>query len=185
MSNDRNEATNVIIKDVQLWWAKLDKPVEPFGTKQFELQIRFPKKRIKEMEQYGKVKETDEAGTFSINLKKKAELKDGSPAKKVKLVDKKGNDIDPKTLGNGSKGNVKLMLKEYEIKGPKGNVTKSGTQVMLIAVQVTDLIVYVPKNNGTDFDYENDESDEDDAPKAAPKANKKKTAAHDDDDIPF
>jgi len=182
MANISNEATNVIIKDVQLWWAKLDKPVDPFGQMQWELQARFSKKRVKEMEQYGKVKETDEAGVYSINFKKKAEKKDGSPAMKVKLVDKKGNDVDPKTLGNGSTGNIKLMLKDYQIKGPNGKVTKEGTQVMLIAVQVTDLIVYVPKNNGNDFDYDSDEDDT-----LAPKkgAAKGKQAQAEDDDITF
>jgi len=185
-----NEARNVIINDLELFWAKLDKPVEPFGEAQWEIQVRFPKKRIKEMEQYGKVKETDTAGIYSLNLKKKAVKKDGTPAQKVKLTGKK---IDPETgepqvipantLGNGSKGNVKLMLKDYEIKGPKGNITKSGTQVMLVAVQVIEYIKYVPKGN--DFDYD---SDEDDTPaKAAPKKNAPKKAAADDmdDDIPF
>lgn len=195
MSNaNQNEATNAIIKDVQLWWAKLGKPVEPFGTSQWELQIRFPKKRVKEMEQFGKVKETDEAGIYSINLKKKAELKDGSPAKPVKLVDRKGEDVDPKTLGNGSVGNVKVMLKDYQIKGPKGNVTKEGTQVMLIAVQVTKHVVYVPKDKN-DFDYDDErEIDDNDIPASAkaPAAKAKpgrpadkKAVNHDDDEIQF
>jgi len=192
MSNANNEATNVIIKDVQLYWAKLGKPVEPFGTLQWELQIRFPKKRVKEMEQYGKVKETDEAGIFSVNLKKKAEKKDGSPAMKVKLVDRKGGDVDPTILGNGSTGNVKVMLKDYQIKGPNGRVTKEGTQVMLIAVQVTDLVKYEPKNVGDDFDYEEDDSDtEEQAPTPKKGAGKpgrpaaKNVSQDDDDDIPF
>ena len=45
------------------------------------------------------------------------------------------------------------MLKDYEIKAPNGKVTKSGTTVTLTAVQVTDLVKYVPKNsNFVDFD---------------------------------
>lgn len=183
-----NEATNVIIKDVQLYWAKLGKPVDPFGTLQWEIQIRFPKKRVKEMEQYGKVKETDEAGIFSVNLKKKAEKKDGSPAMKVKLVGKKGEEIDPTILGNGSVGNVKVMLKDYQIKGPNGRVTKEGTQVMLIAVQVTDLVKYEPKQNGDDFDYEEGDDEQEEAPKKAagkPGRPAKATSHSSDDDIPF
>lgn len=189
MANINNEATNVVIKDVQLYWAKLAKPVSPFGQSQFELQCRFPKKRVKEMEQYGKVKETDEAGIFSINLKKKAEKKDGSPAMKVKLVDRKGQDVDPTILGNGSTGNVKVMLKDYQIKGPNGRVTKEGTQVMLIAVQVTDLVKYEPKNNGDDFDYDDEEPVADERIPAKNKAGKPaakgQVAQDDDDDIPF
>ena len=147
------------------------------------------------MEQYGKVKETDEAGMFSINLKKKAEKKDGTPAQKIKVVGtKKDADgipiaIDPKTLGNGSKSNVKIMMKSYQIKGPKGNVTKEGTQIMLTAVQVTDLVVYEPKNSGTDFDFdEGDDEEQEAAPKKAagkPGRPAKAAAQDDDDDIPF
>lgn len=187
--SQNNETRNVVLKDLQLYWAKLSKPVEPFGTPQWEIQVRFPKKRIKEMEEFGKVKETDTAGIYSVNFKKKAELKDGSPAKKVKVVDGKGNDLDPTTIGNGSTGAVKLMLKDYQIKGPKGNVTKEGTQVMLIAVQVKDLIVYEPKNNGDDFDYDDEEPVEDERIPAKNKAGKPaakgKVAQDDDDDTPF
>ena len=194
--SQNNEATNVIIKDLELFWAKLGKPVSPFGQSQWEIQARFPKKRVKEMEQYGTVKETDVAGTFSINFKKKAEKKDGTPAQKVKLVDRTGRDVDPGTLGNGSKGNIKLMLKDYQIKGPKGNVTREGTQVMLIAVQVTDLIKYVPKNDN-DFDYDDEqEVDDNDIPaknkaptpmKGKPGRPTAKNQQDDDmdDDIPF
>ena len=183
MSDTLFEATNETIKDVVLFWAKLDKPVEPFGTPQWEIQIRFPKKRIKEMEQYGKVKETDTAGTYQLNLKKKAVLKSGEDAKRVMVVDKKGAPVDPRTLGNGSTGNVRVMLKDYQIKGPKGNVTKEGTQVMLIAVQVTDLKKYEPKVGGFDYDDEDEEST---PVKAAPKKSAPKTSiADEDDDIPF
>lgn len=195
--SQNNEARNVVIKDLQLYWAKLDKPVEPFGTLQWEISVRFPKKRVKEMEQYGKVKATDEAGIFSVNLKKKAEKKDGSPAMKVKLVDRKGEAVDPTILGNGSTGNVKVMLRDYQIKGPNGRVTKEGTQVMLIAVQVTDLVRYEPKNVGDDFDYEEDDSDTEEqahTPKkgagkpgaaAAPRPAAKNVSQDDDDDTPF
>lgn len=199
-----NEATNAIIKNVELFWAKLDKPVEPFGTKQWEIQIRFPKKRIKEMEQYGKVKETDETGVYSVNLKKKAIKADGTPAMKVDVVgttiDPETEEpvrIDPKTIGNGSIGNVKVMLREYQIKGPKGNVTKEGTQVMLVKVQITDLVKYTPKSVN-DFDYDDEAPVEDDdiptknkAPATPVKGKPGRKPAPEskfedmDDDIPF
>ena len=34
-----NTGSNVMIKEVKLFWAKLDKPVSPFGTDQWELSI--------------------------------------------------------------------------------------------------------------------------------------------------
>jgi hypothetical protein len=146
------EQTVVIVKDVALFWPKLAKPVDAFGTERYELQIRAPKKRAKELEQFGKIKVQDD-GTVSVNLKKKATLADGSPAKKVTVVDKAGDAVNPMIIGNGTKGNVKLMLRDYEIKNAKGAVTKKGTSVMLIAVQITELVEFESKG-GVDFDYE-------------------------------
>ena len=154
-ANNNNEVRNVILSNVDLYWAKLnpEKPVEPFGTLQWELTVQADKKRSKELEQYGKIKDGFEKGTVAIGLKKKALKKDGSAAAPVRVVDASKQPLDPKLIGNGSKGNVILMLKDYEIKAPNGKVTKSGTTVTLTAVQVTDLVKYVPKNsNFVDFD---------------------------------
>lgn len=150
-----NEVRNVILSNVDLYWAKLnpEKPVSPFGTEQWELTVQVPKKREREIASFGNVKEGFEKGTVAVNLKKKAQKKDGTPAAAVRVVDAKKQPLDPKLIGNGSKGNVMLMLKDYEIKAPNGKVTKSGTTVTLTAVQVTDLVKYVPKNNNfVDFD---------------------------------
>ena len=154
-----NEATNVIIKDVELHWVKLDKPVDPFGTLQYEIQIQAPKKREKELAAFGKVKAV-EGGKIAINLKKKALKADGSDAAKVRVVDSAKNSIDSKQIGNGSIGNVMVMQKPYEIKAPNGKVTKSGVSNMLTAVQVTTLIKYVPKSDNF-VDFEATESDVD------------------------
>jgi hypothetical protein len=156
-TNAQNEVRNVILKGVSLHWAKLnpEKPVSPFGTDQWEITVQADKKRSKELEQFGKVKEGFDKGTVAINLKKKAQKKDGSAAAPVRVVDSSKQPIDPKIIGNGSVGNVMLMLKDYEIKAPNGKVTKSGTTVTLTAVQVTELVKYEPKNsNFIDFDDE-------------------------------
>jgi hypothetical protein len=166
-----NEVRNVILKNVSLHWAKLnpEKPVSPFGTEQWELTVQVDKKRSKELEQFGKIKDGFDKGTVAIGLRKKAQKKDGSPAAPVRVVDAAKQPLDPKVIGNGSVGNVMLMLKDYEIKAPNGKVTKSGTTVTLTAVQVTDLVKYVPKNsNFVDFDEEGEgasnEVAEDDIP---------------------
>lgn len=213
MAKNTGEVRNEIIEDVELFWAKLHTPVEPFGEPQYEIQLRFGKDRVEELEQYGKVKPVkDEKNRFQLNLKKKAFKVDGSEAAKVKLVDTNGDAVDPRTLGNGSTGNVKVMLKDYEIKNKQGKVTKTGTQVMLIAVQVTDMVVYEPKS-GVDFSYNASDEDEEEevaAPakkstskpaakqaaaktpvkpatkaKAAGKTSKKSAADEEDDQIPF
>ena len=165
-NNNTNEVRNVILKNVSLHWAKLnpEKPVSPFGTEQWEITVQVDKKRAKEIEQYGKLKDGFDKGTVAIGLKKKAQKKDGSPAAAVRVVDNMKQPLDPKIIGNGSVGNVIIMLKDYEIKAPNGKVTKSGTTVTLVAVQVTDLVKYVPKaSNFVDFDeVENDNVAEED-----------------------
>jgi len=182
-----NESRNALIKNVTFFWTKLDKPVDNYAgdALQWEVQARVPKARRQELEQFMKVKEQDD-GTVSCNFSKKAFKADGSPAAKVRVVDASKTDMeDRNSIGNGSKGNIILMLKDYEIKNPKtGKVTKSGTSCMLTAVQITDLKLYERKSseNFTDFD------DESDAPtaKASPKKATKKIGFDNmDDDIPF
>lgn len=172
-----NEATNVIINDVEFHWVKIAKPATSYdgSYEQWEVQVQVPKKRAKELEVYGKIKEQP-GNKVSINFRKKTLKADGSPAQKVRCVDGSKDDLDPTIIGNGSKGNVLLMLKDYEIKNPKtGKVTKSGTSATLIAIQVTDLIVYEKTGgNFTDFDEVPN--------KGAPN---KKSKQVEDDDIPF
>jgi hypothetical protein len=186
VEEEQEESRNVIVKDLEFYWAKLNpaRPVSPFGTSQWELQVRFPKKRVSEMEEYGIVKDSDEKNVMSLNLKKKAVKADGSPAAPVKVVGlTKDDEIDPRTIGNGSRGNVKLLLRPYEIKGPNGKVTKRGVQTILVGVQVTELLKYEPKGSD-DFDFDEDEANAASARQA--KAGKgKRQAQEDDDEIPF
>jgi len=173
-----NEATNVIINDVEFHWVKIGKPVTSFdgSYEQWEVQCQVPKKREKELSAYGKTKEQPN-GKVSINFRKKSEKADGSPAQKVRCVDGSKEALDPSTIGNGSKGNVLLMLKDYEIKNPKtGKVTKSGTSATLIAIQVNDLVVY-EKSNGNFVDF-------DEVPQKGAKVPSKSKQVE-DDDIPF
>ena len=155
----QTEGSNVIIRDVQLYWAKLDKPVDPFGTLQWELTIQASKKRESELAQFGKVKEGFEKGTVAVALKKKALKADGSDAAKVSVVDSAKQPLEAKLIGNGSTGNVMVFQRPYEIKAPNGKVTKSGTTTMLNKVQVTNLVKYERKSdNFVDFDDEGDNS---------------------------
>jgi hypothetical protein len=175
--NKMNEATNIIIKDVEFHWVKIAKPIDSFdgSYQQWEVQVQVPKKREKELSIYGKVKEQPN-GKVSINFRKKSEKADGSPAQKVRCVDGDKEPLDPTIIGNGSKGSVLLMLKDYEITGKNGKVTKSGTSATLIAIQVSNLIVYEKSNdNFVDFD---------EVPTKGAKVPKKSKEVS-DDDIPF
>lgn len=165
-----NETRNAIVKNVQLYWMNgLAKPTSPFGEDIYDLQVRVPKKRAAELAEFGKVREID--GMAVINVRKKAFKADGSPAKKPAVVDGSKEPIDPRTVGNGSVGNIRLRLNDYQILHPKtGKVTKEGTKVNLEGVQVTKLIVFTPTGSGdfNDFDeeetevIENDQDDGDD-----------------------
>jgi len=144
------ESTNVLVKNVTFYWAKLDKAVEPFGELRYELQIQGDKSRFDEFNEYGKAK-INENGNVQVNLQKKAFKRDGTEAAKVRVVDSNKLPFDPKLIGNGSTGNVIVMRRPYEMKGPNGKVTKKGISTMLLAVQVVNLVKYEPKDS-VDFD---------------------------------
>ena len=167
-----NEATNVIIKDVEFHWVKIAKPVDSFSGEhqQWEVQVQVPKERAKELEVYGKTK-VQENGNVSLNFKKKTTKADGSPAQKVRCVNAAKEELEPTIIGNGSKGNVLLMLKDYEIKNKMGKVTKSGTSATLIAIQITDLKVYDKKNGSSFMDFDDE--------------GETKGQPEDDEEIPF
>ncbi len=166
---NQGETRNAIVKNVQLYWMNnLAKPSSPFGEEIYDLQVRVPKKRANELAEFGKVREID--GMAVINVRKKAFKADGTPSKKPTVVDGSKEPIDPRTVGNGSVGNIRLRLNDYQILHPKtGKVTKEGTKVNLEGVQVTKLIVFTPTGNGdfNDFDEEdteiidNEDSDDD------------------------
>jgi len=137
-----------IIRDVTLNYAFLDTPHAPFGGDDiFDVQIVVPKKRRKELEAFGKVREVE--GGVAINVKRYAKDQKG---KKVTIdvfaktednpkADFRAEYGDAKCIGNGSKGAVKVF--QY----------KRGDQMItrLSAVQVTNLIKYEPTES-VDFD---------------------------------
>jgi len=134
--------SSTILRNVSFYYAKLDKPVSPFGTDIYDLQVRFPKERVQEMSAFGKVREV-EGGEFAINITRKAvnSKKQKTP---VKVVDQDKNPIKD-LIGNGSKGNVIVYSYDWEVSG------RTGRKSVLIAIQVTNLIKYVPEST-VDFD---------------------------------
>jgi len=131
-----------IIRNVNFYYAKLDKPVSPFGTEIFDLQVRFPKERIQEMSAYGKVREVED-GNFAINITRKAKNAKGQKTP-VRIVDTNKAPIKD-LIGNESEGNIIVYQYDWNVSG------RSGTKTILIAIQVTNLIKYVPQTE-VDFD---------------------------------
>ena len=129
---------NYKIMGVELNWARLDQPVNPFGTPQWELQIATTDANVaKELsDNHLNVKEKD--GKFVISLKRKATKADGSAMDPVRVADSAVTPIENRrSIGNGSKGNVIVWQYPYEAMG------RSGVASSLTAVQVTDLVEYV------------------------------------------
>jgi len=131
-----------VIRNVNFYYAKLDKPVSPFGTEIYDLQVRFPKERIEEMSAYGKVRQVED-GNYAINITRKAKNAKGQKTP-VRVVDAEKNPIKD-LIGNGSFGNLIVYQYDWAVSG------RTGRKTVLIAVQVTDLIKYVPETE-VDFD---------------------------------
>jgi hypothetical protein len=91
---------------------------------------------------------------FRVNLKKpskrKSKEKPGmmEPAEPVKVIRGDLSDVEPGTVGNGSKGNVRVFQYSFKDKKTGEDVTTS----MLLAIQLTHHVVYVAKPRESDFD---------------------------------
>ena len=139
-----NTIKTSIIRDVTLNYAFLDTPHAPFGGDPvFDVQVVVPKKRRKELEAFGKVREVE--GGVAINIKRYAKDAKGK-AVKIDVVTAEKSDFraeygDAKCIGNGSKGAIKVF--QYA----------RGEQIIsrLSAVQVTELKKYEPTPT-VDFD---------------------------------
>jgi hypothetical protein len=185
-----DDTRNVIIGNVELFWASLD-PARPrrnpYGNEQWEIAIRFPTKYADLLEEFGKVKECEDEGYedySQIDFRKKSTKNDGSDAAPVKVWDGDGDIMDDEDIvkiGNGSKGAVKLYVRTYDVKHPKSKkVLRQGVASMLTGVKVEELVEYEGRRGGGGFDF--DEDDADDTPPSKPKTKKRATEVDDDDD---
>ena len=142
-----SEARNYRIDNVEINWAKLAKPVNPFGTEQWELQIATTNKAIADdwSNNYLNVKQDKaDSSKFTVSLKRKAIKADGTSNGPVRVVDAAAQPFaDVSTIGNGSVGNVIVYQYPYETAGRKGTATS------LTAVQVTDLKEYTAQADFT------------------------------------
>jgi hypothetical protein len=148
-----------VLKDCELWFAKLDRPNGRFNKDQptWEVQIRTtnPEQKNEWLAAGLAVKriapEDESTPYWRANLKKKSIGSAGEAKEPVKLVDGALNPLDPRTLGNGSVANIRLF--EYNYTHPtKG----AGVGHVLMAVQVTKHIVYIskPREDFEEADYE-------------------------------
>ncbi len=146
--------SSIVIRNAELFWAKLDQPVNPFNAPQphWELQIRTRDKAEAKVwrDTHGMnatLKEDNEGSFYQVNLKRKAFSRDGDPRDPVKVVDAQLMPLDGAILGNGSIGNVQVDTYTYKMNG------QEGTGFSLKAVQVTRLVEY-KGGNGLAFEAE-------------------------------
>lgn len=144
-----------ILKNQEVWFVKLN-PARPDKntfdpTKpNWNLQCRTTSKEVrKEWTDLGiksrvvrQDKEDEESPIlyYSISLRKNAFKVEGDvreKAKPVEVVNGKGEEIDPSTIGNGSICNLRLFKREYKA----GGIDK--VNYILMGVQVVKHILYV------------------------------------------
>lgn len=139
-----------IVRDLEFFWANVYTAHSPFGTEQWDLQIRTEDKdKVKELEALGIKMKTHEDGFFFGNIKRKTTNAKGEP-NSAPVVLNAGKEQMTDNIGNGSRGNIKVFSYEYKVAG------KSGRSAMLSAIQVTDLVEYKAAG-GVDFDVEGEE----------------------------
>lgn len=161
-----------IIRNVAIYHAKLD-PKYPNATfnknnPTWELQIRTadpaqkaewdaaglkPKLMVykedtkdKDGEDIGGLPILNENGKkqWRVNLKKKSINKEGNKADPVEVKSHDLKPVDPRSIGNGSIGHIRLFQYDYKNEKP-GEATKTGKASVLMEIQLKKHIVYVPK----------------------------------------
>ena len=151
----------MIIRNCLIYYARLDpkRPNVRFDPENptWELQIRtYDRDQATEWEEkkllVKPVIPKDGDPYFRVNLKRNAFRKDnGEPSTPVEVFDGNLKPLDPRTIGYGSVGNIRVT--QYEYRRKDGSV---GVVSVLVEVQITKLIKYVPKNYD-DEEFEREE----------------------------
>jgi hypothetical protein len=148
-NNMINEKRTVIVKDVELHWAKLDAPVDPFktGEKVWEVQIRTDDENVAKTwaKDYFINAKKDDEGHWKANIKRKELNRKGESNQPPVVLGRDNQPMPSGNIGNGSIGDLKLFQYPYDVAGRKG------VSSMLSAVRVTDLKEYTPSSE-VDFD---------------------------------
>jgi hypothetical protein len=143
------EKRTVIVKDVELHWAKLDAPVDPFktGEKVWEVQIRTDDENVAKSwaKDYFINAKKDDEGHWKANIKRKELNRKGESNQPPVVLGRDNQPMPSGNIGNGSIGDLKLFQYPYDVAGRKG------VSSMLSAVRVTDLKEYTPSSE-VDFD---------------------------------
>ena len=151
MAKANSNSKVAIVRDLEIHWANVYKPHNPFGTEIYDIQVRTTdEKKVKELGELGINLKKHDDGYFFGNVKRKTVNAKGEPMEGPQVLDAaKAPMTDP--IGNGSKGNIKVFSYEYKVGG------RQGVAAMLSALQIVDLVPYSDGGNSVDFDVETDE----------------------------
>ncbi len=137
----------IVVRDVTFNWPKLVEKHSPFGTLQWDVQVVTDNAATKaQLESAGVKMKSGEDGSYYANIKRKANKANGEPQDPPKVIDVDKEEMAPskvKSMGNGSKGHIKLFSYDWEMAG------KAGVSAMLVAMQITDYVSY--GGDGEDF----------------------------------
>ena len=145
----------VIVRDLEFHYAHLIRPHAPFGDNVWDIQVRTHEEaKADELKALGVNMKKHDDGYWHANIKRRTTNRKGEPNKPVQVVDKHKAPWNPEvSIGHGSKGNIKIFCYDYNMAG------RSGTGVMLSAVQITDLVEY-HGSDSVDFDVIEDSTGE-------------------------
>jgi len=179
-------------KELAMYWAKNNVRFKPLRRKvkgdDGEFVMDDLGEPVREL-----VKDDNGKPYFAVTLRKKVRKANGEDSEPVKILGGM-NDLDPKTIGNKSIGNVRVFQYDYTYQG------KDGIASMLMAIQVTKLLEYKPEEGESFKSVEMEvvpAADGDTTPsaksqskpnKGSGKAKQKEESDFDedlDDDIPF
>ena len=136
----------IVVRDVTFNWPKLVDKHSPFGTLQWDVQVVTNNDATKAQLESAGVKMKSGDNGYYANIKRKAVKANGEPQEPPKVVDTDKEEMAPskiKSMGNGSKGHIKLFSYDWEMAG------KKGVSAMLVAMQITDYVSY--DGAGEDF----------------------------------
>jgi hypothetical protein len=155
----KNPVKNADPSKPSTWEVQLRTTDKKFALEWAKNNIKFKPLKRKILDEDGQPK-TDELGEeikeivlndagkpyFAVNLRRKNRKANGEPMLPVKVVTGSLEELDPKSIGNGSIANVGVFQYDYTFEG------KDGVANMLKSIQVTKLMEYKSKGSDDDFD---------------------------------
>jgi len=198
MVNKANEA--FVLENVELYFTKVD-PQSPVaitadGKTGWETQLRTKSKEeakhwrslslnVKAVRE-DKDDEDSKIIFWKTTLRKKQFNSKGLETKAPQVVGGDLSEVDPTTIGNGSVANVRVFQYDYAFK-PEGGGLQEGVGSVLMSMQITELLEYVPQNRESAFTVTKMKrvSVAEQQGEQAPVKESQKSNRIDDDEIPF